>query len=374
MTEARTRRSPRRPTLEGLFFFAFTHASCAVKFDAPREHVADARFGKAPRDFDPSRACGNWDGSFESDPEARVHHSFAERSPASCFVEVIYSGENPRVGEVPAECGYPSEDSVATLEGRAAVYEATASRRSRSVPLELACDLDESTLARAAKNNASTMRATARVLHESKRFPYALVGTFGFGSSDHDASALVGWKPGDACRDIDDRDRALLGINQARASRAARAFHAGVAPMISVSGGAVHSSLNESFMLTHLLVCDLGVPRDRVLVDPCADHTHTNIRNTGAIVIGVGGRTAYLLTDDTLQSDYLQEWTLFDLIGGSIDQRAKRDWGFLIGAWRQASRGMKAGFWYSPYRFWAEDPGGLGSFACVGDVRTGAPD
>jgi hypothetical protein len=118
-------------------------------------------------------------------------------------------------------------------------------------------------------------------------------------------------------------------------------------------------------MLEWLLSCRLGVPATAVLLDPCADHTHTNLRNTGALVRALGGRTAYLLTDDGLQSGYLEEWTSFDLIGGSIDQRSLRDFGHLLGSWRRASVGMSAGFWYTPYRFWAEPEDGLGSFTCV---------
>ena len=85
-------------------------------------------------------------------------------------------------------------------------------------------------------------------------------------------------------------------------------------------------------MLEWLLACRFGVPSDAVLLDPCADHTHTNVRNTGALVRAIGGRTAYLVTDDGLQAGYLEEWTGFDLIGGSIDQRSQRDFGYLPGA------------------------------------------
>jgi len=107
------------------------------------------------------------------------------------------------------------------------------------------------------------------------------------------------------------------------------------------------------------------VPATAVLVDPCADHTHTNLRNTGSLVRALGGRTAFLVTDDGLQSGYLEEWTSFDLIGGSIDQRALRDFGTSLGSWRHASPGMRAGFWYTPYRFWAEPESGLGGLSCV---------
>jgi len=132
-----------------------------------------------------------------------------------------------------------------------------------------------------------------------------------------------------------------------------------------VSGGAVHSPLHEAFMLEWLVSCRFGVPKDAVLLDPCADHTHTNVRNTGALVRALGGRAAYVVTDDGLQSGYLEEWTVFDLLGGSVDQRALRDFGYLLGSHRRASVGMRAGFWYTPYRFWADPPGGLGGFTCI---------
>src|SRR6185369_7709359 len=128
----------------------------------------------------------------------------------------------------------------------------------------------------------------------------------------------------------------VFGVNVVRAGRAAEAFFGGVAPVITVSGGAVHSRLNESFLLDYLLTCRLGVRPDAVLLDPCADHTHTNVRNTGRLVRALAGRTAYVVTDDGLQAGYLQEWTAFDLVGGSIDQRALRDWGYLVGSFRQA--------------------------------------
>ena len=79
----------------------------------------------------------------------------------------------------------------------------------------------------------------------------------------------------------------------------------------------------------------------------------------------LGGRQGYVITDTALQGGYLQEWTIFWLIGGSIDQRALRDWGYVLGAWRQASVGYDAGFWFTPYRFWGEPHDGLGGVSCL---------
>ena len=107
------------------------------------------------------------------------------------------------------------------------------------------------------------------------------------------------------------------------------------------------------------------MPADRIIVEPCADHTHTNLRNSARWVAAMGGRAAYLLTDDGLQSKYFQDWSGFELILGSVDQRSLRDWGYVIGSWRQASIGTAQGFWFTPYRFWAEPRDGLGSVTCV---------
>jgi hypothetical protein len=79
----------------------------------------------------------------------------------------------------------------------------------------------------------------------------------------------------------------------------------------------------------------------------------------------MGGRAAYLVTIDGMQSDYFEDDSWFEGILGSIDQRSLRDWGYVIGSWRRASVGEDTGYWFTPYRFWAEPRDGLGSATCV---------
>ena len=121
-----------------------------------------------------------------------------------------------------------------------------------------------------------------------------------------------------------------------------------------VSGGAVHSKLVETFLLDYIATYRVDVPTERILLDPCANHTHTNVRNSARLLLGVGGRVSYMVTDEAFQATYLEEWTAFDLFGGSIDQRSLRDFHHLLGSWRRASVGIGAGFWFTPYRFWAD--------------------
>jgi hypothetical protein len=343
-------------------------AGCFVRSRAPSAPPPDARGGHAPARFDRERACGAWrDAVGPGGRTALSHLSFPELDPEGCFVAVRYDAGRPRPDPTPDGCGYPTPGAPARLEREARRYEAIAAGASDgAMPLELRCALPDDVRRAAARVNARTLRALARRIDgSSARWPYATVSTFGFGHRMQAESALVAWRPGDACPDLGKRDMDLLANNIVRAYRAADALHAHVAPVVTLSGGAVHSPLVEAFLLDYLATCRFGVRADRVLLDPCADHTHTNFRNSGGLVIATGGRTAYVVTDDDVQSDYLQDRTFFSLFGGSVDQRALRDWGYLVGAWRQASVGMKAGFWFTPYRFWAEPEEGLGGFTCV---------
>jgi hypothetical protein len=352
---------------------ALASAGCMIHAATPARAPSDATGGHAPPAFDATRACGAWSeavGAAASD--AMTHISFPEADPAvSCYVPVFYDGSSaPRPGAIPAGCGYPLDYALARTEDalsvRAGLYDAIArGETTESLPLELACTLPDDVRRASAAVNARTVRAlAARVAHHAP-FPYAAVSTFGYGFADQSRSVLVPFRPGVSCPDVSDRELPLFSVNYLRAARAAEAFHAGVAPVVVVSGGAIHSRLTEAFLLDYLLACRFAVPDDAILVDPCANHTHTNLRNTGALVVAIGGRTAYVVTDDFLQSRYLEEWTPFDLIWGSIDQRSLRDFGYLLGSHRRASVGMKSGFWYTPFRFWAEPAEGLGGFTCI---------
>jgi hypothetical protein len=326
----------------------------------------EAQLGRCAAGIDRASACGEWeDAVARCGGDATVHRAFAELEPTACHVPVRYEADAlPRPDPVPAGCGYAADAAVhSRLEQEARRYDAIAGGSTADLPLDLGCELEPDVRRTAALANARTLRATAARLRGGRRWPYAAAITFGFGVANHALSDLVPWRPGDDCTALSKWQMDLFGMNRVRAGRASAAWHGGVAPAVVVSGGAVHGPLHEAFMLMHLASCSFGVPADAVLVDPCADHTHTNVRNSGGLVVALGGRSGYIVTDSGLQASYLQEWTIFSLIGGSIDARALRDWGYLLGSWRQASVGIDAGFWFTPYRFWA-DPR-LADFTCV---------
>lgn len=340
-----------------LALVAASLVGCARDVAAPAAPPRGPLLGEAPPDTRRALLCGEWRRAVGYDREASSHTSFAELRPQqSCFVEVAHTASGARHAGVPSGCGFPTEATGERLTMLARRYDAVADGDARALPRELACPLSPGARATAARQNARALRSLAALAARGplRAYPYAAVLVPGYGAAEQEDSRLVAAPPDAPCRALSPGELARLGVNVERARRAAEAYRGGVAPVVIVSGGAVHSPLVEAFALASLVRCAGGVPTERVLVDPCADHTHTNLRNLGALVVALGARTGYLVTDGGLQSAYLSDFTVFDVFGGSVDQRSLRDFGYLVGAWRRASRGLDGGFWYTPYRFWAE--------------------
>ncbi len=345
--------------------------ACGIREAAPTYRTRDARFGYLDGRGDPvskSHACSRWVTSVVSrDPHAVTHVSFPETNvEASCFVPVRHEGEDVAspIGATPRGCAFPNARSRARAITLAVELERVATEGAPHALLD--CGLAEADRRAAALHNARVLRAVA---DEDASYPYAAIVVPGHGKGNQSTSTLLGRRPGEACRQSDDATLPVLAGMLPRTRRASALLRGRVAPIAIVSGAAVHSPLNESFAMLHLLSCarasSFAVPAERVLVEPCAAHTHTNLRNSGRWLDLLEARAGYVVTDDFLQSDYFQDSSGFELLMGSIDQRSLRDFGALLGAWRQASVGISSGFWFTPYRFWAEPREGLGAMTCV---------
>lgn len=84
---------------------------------------------------------------------------------------------------------------------------------------------------------------------------------------------------------------------------AADMFARGLAPFIIVSGGNVHPNrtpFNEAIEMKRLLVTEHGIPADRILIEPHARHTTTNLRNCARLLLAAGfpvDRPALVVSD-----------------------------------------------------------------------------
>jgi hypothetical protein len=340
-------------------------AACVVRSSPPPFAAHDARFGYlagTPGALDAKASCKDWRSTVgKADDRALSHTSFPDADPdRSCFTPVTHAGRSVSVGHAPPSCAVPDDAGRDAMRALAAKLEAGPRDADPLYP----CALTPAQRTAADRHNAEVLR---RVASRPATYPYSAIIVPGFGIGAQSQASVASWLPGEDCHGLGltDGDHVLLGSMVPRTRRASDAYRGGVAPIVLVSGGSFHSTMVEAFAMLYLLTCEPGATAPDVLVEPCAEHTHTNLRNAGRWLVAMGGRTAYLVTDDAFQADYFQDWTGFDLIGGSLDARSLRDWGYIIGSWRQASVGIEAGSWFSPYRFWAEPREGLGSFSCV---------
>ena len=80
----------------------------------------------------------------------------------------------------------------------------------------------------------------------------------------------------------EDPDMPLSPGGKLRVALAAARFRAGLAPFVIVSGGNVHPNrtrFNEAAEMRRALVERFGIPAERVVIEPYARHTTTNLRN-----------------------------------------------------------------------------------------------
>jgi hypothetical protein len=368
----RSSRFPNRATRPTIVVVCGVSLAACVGYREPVplvKHGEDARFGLLGGSGEvPSveNLCTEWERTVgPRDERAITHTSFPETNPRdACFTPVVHDGRNVRVDAPPVDCGYPGFDTKWRLESLAGSLE-----RDDGVAKKLVdCPSMLTPVQRSAtlKHNARVLRAMAQATAFGT-YPYSAVVLPGHGLRVQDQTPLVtsNYLPDEECRALSPTDFLRLGANPARASRGSDAMRGKVAPFVIVSGSAVHSHLVEAFALMHLLQCTEKIDPDHILLEPCADHTHTNLRNSARWIHAIDGRAAYLVTDDHAQARYFQDFTGWEFLFGSIDQRSLRDWGYVIGSWRQASVGARSGFWFTPYRFWAEPRDGLGSLTCV---------
>lgn len=120
-----------------------------------------------------------------------------------------------------------------------------------------------------AGENAATVRAIAGFDWKANPYPALLV----FGHGPEDAQSKTG----------------VMGHIRLRI--AADLYARGLAPFIVVSGGNVHPNrtpFNEAIEMKRLLVAHHGVPADRILIEPHARHTTTNMRNCARLLLAAG--------------------------------------------------------------------------------------
>lgn len=129
--------------------------------------------------------------------------------------------------------------------------------------------------------NEAAVRAVART--DWTRQPYTALLVFGHGPEDAQSRTGV--------------------MGHIRMRIAAELYARGLAPFLIVSGGNVHPNrtpFNEAVEMKRLLIEQHGIPADRILIEPHARHTTTNLRNCARLLLAAGfpsDRPALIVSD-----------------------------------------------------------------------------
>jgi hypothetical protein len=164
-----------------------------------------------------------------------------------------------------------------------------------------------------------------------KKSPYTALLVFGHGPEDAQSHTGV--------------------MGHIRMRIAAELFARGLAPFIIVSGGNVHPNrtpFNEAAEMKRLLVEQHGIPADRILIEPHARHTTTNLRNAARLLLAAGfptDRAALIVSDDT---------TIRYIGGTELAERNLREMGVQPGSVAPGPNPFSLRFTPSPVAFHVE--------------------
>ncbi|TWR24733.1 YdcF family protein [Mucilaginibacter pallidiroseus] len=122
----------------------------------------------------------------------------------------------------------------------------------------------------------------------------------------------------------DDPNTPFSGEGMLRCKSAARAYFAGKAPFVVVSGGAVHpfkTKYNEAVEMKKYMIAKLHVPASVIIIEPHARHTTTNLRNDARIAFryGISFSKPGLIVTDKYQNDFIM----------NMDKRCLQELGYL---------------------------------------------
>lgn len=124
----------------------------------------------------------------------------------------------------------------------------------------------------------------------------------------------------------------------ARLDDAIAAYQRGLAPVILVTGGSVHpdgTPFNEAVLMKRYLVSQ-KVPAGAVIIEPCARHSHTNLRNAGRFMMSYGLLTALVITSVD-QAFYFANPKM-----SGFDERCVVDLGYQVGTFQTQQDGHVA--------------------------------
>lgn len=149
---------------------------------------------------------------------------------------------------------------------------------------------------------------------------------------------IPGYTPLDAREPI-----ALTDVGRLRCDLARYHYETGRAGLLLPSGGAVHPAGTrycEAIEMRRHLVAS-GVPEERVLVDPYARHSTTNLRNAGRLLLDLGIRRAGIVTGGESRA-FAQDFYFAHPVVSTFHLRCRAELGYEVGRLEEAGEHLIA--------------------------------
>lgn len=151
-----------------------------------------------------------------------------------------------------------------------------------------------------------------RLQESENRKTFAYLAGVRWSDYPHAAIVVPGWSPEIAFEPLNPGRKVALRT-------AADLFRARKAPVIIVSGARlrpVGTLWTEAFEMKAYLVKELGIPADRILINPLSRHTHTEIRDNGRMIFRTGApldkSSLYISEGQYIGSKILEDRFLHD--------------------------------------------------------------
>jgi hypothetical protein len=171
-------------------------------------------------------------------------------------------------------------------------------------------------------NNADDLVAIEPLARPENAAAAALASSIDWNRYRYTAIVVPGVGPTDLSTPLSARGKLNVRMAAAR-------FAEGVAPFVIVSGSGVHprgTQYVEALEMRKALVERYGVPADRILIDPYARHTTTNLRNATRLLMALGAPLDrdLLLTSNPEHTQYIE--------GPDFQARGLLELGYATGA------------------------------------------
>lgn len=227
------------------------------------------------------RPSGRFQRDVSLDDRALLARAWTQAQDAVDRIIRVYAlGEKPRYADIDSII-YPQSGDYYRKLLTLTLWDVSRQADSAAPPYRIALD---TALALMEINRRDDAVRQLRLQESENAATFAAAAAIRWADYPNATIVVPGWSPEIAYEPLNPGRKIALRT-------AATLFRAGRAPLIIVSGARLRpkgTEWTEAFEMKAYLVKDLGIPADRILINPLSRHTTTEIRDNGRMIFRTG--------------------------------------------------------------------------------------